>query len=88
MAVRDFYDIDHAVRKGGLRPDAIDLVKQVKQKLAVPGNEPVDISGERLSALSKQLEPQLRSVLREQDFAEFDLERAFKIVVHMAEAVR
>ena len=87
-AVRDFYDIDHAVRKGGLRPDAIDLVKQVKQKLAVPGNEPVDISGERLSALSKQLEPQLRSVLREQDFAEFDLERAFKIVVHMAEAVR
>jgi len=88
VAVRDFYDIDHAVRKGGLRPDAIDLVKQVKQKLAVPGNEPVDISGERLSALSKQLEPQLRSVLREQDFAEFDLERAFKIVVHMAEAVR
>jgi len=45
-------------------------------------------SGERLAALRKQLEPQLRSVLREQDFAEFDLERAFKIVVHMAEAVR
>ena len=88
VAVRDFYDIDHAVRKGGLRPDAIDLVKQVKQKLAVPGNEPVDVSGERLAALRKQLEPQLRSVLREQDFAEFHLERAFKTVVRMAKAVR
>ncbi|MBI2089149.1 MAG: nucleotidyl transferase AbiEii/AbiGii toxin family protein [Deltaproteobacteria bacterium] len=87
-AVRDFYDIDHAVRKGGLRPDAIDLVKQVKEKLAVPGNEPVDVSSERLAALRKQLEPQLRSVLREQDFVEFDLERAFNTVAQMAEAVR
>ena len=87
-AVRDFYDIDHAVRKGGLRPDAIELEKQVKQKLAVPGNEPVDVSGERLAVLRKQLEPQLRSVLREQDFAEFDLERAFGTVVEMAKAVR
>lgn len=87
-AVRDFYDIDHAVRKGGLRPEAVDLVKQVKQKLAVPGNEPVDVSGERLAVLRKQLEPQLRSVLREQDFAEFDLERTFKTVVQMAKAVR
>lgn len=85
-AVRDFYDIDHAVRKGGLRPEAIDLVKQVKQKLAVPGNEPVDVSAQRLAALRKQIEPQLRPVLREQDFAEFDLDRAFKTVVEMAKA--
>lgn len=87
-AVRDFYDIDHAVRKGGLRPGAIDLVKQVKQKLAVPGNEPVDVSGERLAALRKQIESQLRPVLREQDFAEFDLDRAFETVVEMAKTVR
>jgi len=86
-AVRDFYDIDHAVRKGGLRPEALELVQQVKQKLAVPGNEPVDVSGERLAALRKQVGPQLRPVLREQDFAEFDLDRAFKTVVEMAKAV-
>lgn len=86
-AIRDFYDIDHAVRKGGLRPEAIDLVKQVRQKLAVPGNEPVDVSVRRLAALRKQIEPQLRPVLREQDFVEFDLERAFKTVVEMAKAV-
>lgn len=85
-AVRDFYDIDHAVRKGGLRPEAVELVKQVKQKLAVPGNEPADVSAQRLAALRKQVESQLRPVLREQDFAEFDLERAFKTVVEMAKA--
>ncbi len=85
-AVRDFYDIDHAVRKGGLRPEAVELVKQVKQKLAVPGNEPVDVSAQRLAGLRKQIEPQLRPVLREQDFVEFDLERAFKTVVEMAKA--
>jgi predicted nucleotidyltransferase component of viral defense system len=85
-AIRDFYDIDHAVRKDGLRPTSADLIDQVKQKLAVPGNDPVDVSDGRLAALRKQIEPQLRPVLRERDFGEFDLERAFKIVVDMAKA--
>lgn len=84
VAIRDFYDIDHAVRKGGLRPKSADLIDQVKQKLAVPGNDPVDVSDARLAGLRKQIEPQLKPVLREQDFGEFDLERAFKIVVDMA----
>jgi predicted nucleotidyltransferase component of viral defense system len=88
VAIRDFYDIDHAVRKGGLQPDATDLVKQVKRKLAVPGNEPVDVSAERLAALRKQIDAELRPVLREQDFAEFDLDRAFKTVVEMAKTPR
>lgn len=87
VAIRDFYDIDHAVRKGGLRPTSADLIDQVKQKLAVPGNDPVEVSDERLVALRKQIEPQLKPVLRERDFVEFDLERAFKIVVEMAKAV-
>jgi predicted nucleotidyltransferase component of viral defense system len=87
-AVRDFYDIDHAVRKAGLQPNAIDLVKLVKQKLAVPGNEPVNVSAERLAALRKQIEAELRPVLREQDFAQFDLDRAFNTVVKMAKAMR
>ena len=37
--------------------------------------------------MRKQIEAQLRPVLRERDFGEFDLERAFKIVAEMAEAV-
>lgn len=86
-AIRDFYDIDHAVRKSGIRPEAIDLVNQVRKKLAVPGNEPVDVSAQRLEELRKQIEPQLKPVLREQDLAEFDLDRAFEVVAEMAKAV-
>jgi predicted nucleotidyltransferase component of viral defense system len=39
-----------------------------------------------LTALRKQVESQLRPVLRERDFVEFDLERAFKTVAQMAKA--
>jgi len=87
-AIRDFYDIDHAVRKDGLKPEDTKLIKQVKKKMAVPGNEQIDISAERLAALRRQLDAQLRPVLRETDFTEFDLDRAFRIVAEMAQAVR
>lgn len=86
-AIRDFYDVDYAVRKGSLRPEADELVSLVKQKLNVPGNDPVDISRQRLAALRRQVEPQLRPVLREKDYTEFDLDRSFKIGVEMARAI-
>jgi len=41
----------------------------------------------RRQALRQQIEPQLKPVLREPDFADFDLDRAFETVVEMAEAV-
>lgn len=83
-AIRDFYDIDYAVRKLGVQPHEAELVAMVKQKMAVPGNDPVDVSGPRLAALRRQLEPQLKPVLRSADFAEFDLDRAFRTVAAMA----
>ncbi len=87
VAVRDFYDIDYAVRKLGVNQQDADLVNLVRQKLAVPGNEPVDISVDRLSALRQQIEPQLKPVLRGRDFWEFNLERAFRAVAEMAAEV-
>ena len=86
-AIRDFFDIDYAVRKGGLRTDDANFIDQVGQKLAIPGNDPVDVSERRLDALRRQVEPELRPVLREPDFIEFDLDRAFKIVADIAKAV-
>lgn len=83
-AIRDFYDIDYAVRKLGLATREAELVALVKRKLAVPGNAPVDVSGPRLMELQRQLEPQLKPVLRARDFAEFDLNRAFRTVAEMA----
>ena len=86
-AIRDFFDIDYAVRKGGLRVEEAAFVDQIGIKLTIPGNDSVDVSGKRLDALRRQVEPELRPVLRDQDFAEFDLDRAFEIGVRMAKAV-
>ena len=87
-AIRDFYDIDYAVRKRGFLPLETAMTELVRQKLAVPGNEPVDVSPERFAALRHQLDRELKTVLREKDFREFDLERAFRIVKDVAAIIR
>jgi len=86
VAIRDFYDVDHAVRRLGLRPEAPGLVGLVRKKLAVAGNDPVDVSAARLAALRAQLNSQLKPVLRARDFEEFDLDRAFATVAGVAAA--
>jgi predicted nucleotidyltransferase component of viral defense system len=86
-AIRDFYDIDYAVRKmnlGLLEPEMTELVRK---KLAVPDNGPVDVSEKRRAALGKQLDTWLKPVLRARDFAEFDLDRAFTVVAAVASAI-
>ena len=84
VAIRDFYDTDHAVRRLGIRLDDPQLVGLVRQKLAVPGNDPPDVSPARLDALRAQVETELMPVLRAADFAAFDLDRAFATVAGIA----
>lgn len=84
VAVRDFFDLDYAVRKLELRQDDKDLVGMLRQKLAVRGNDPVDISDRRWLALRQQVSSELQPVLRPGDFAEFEVERAIRIVTDMA----
>jgi hypothetical protein len=87
IAVRDFYDIDHAVR--GLEIDLLDpeLVSVVSHKLAVSDNESVDVSADRLAMLRPQLESRLKPVLRPSDFEEFDVQRASDLVTVLATAL-
>jgi len=87
-AIRDFFDIDYAVRKLNLRVRDAAFIRLIRSKLDVPGNDPVDISGDRLKILRLQLESRLKPVLRAKDFAEFDLDRAFEIVAAVATMVR
>jgi len=87
VAIRDFYDIDYAVRRLNFSPHDPELVELVRRKLAVPGNEPADVSQGRLSTLRLQLDSQLKPVLRARDFGEFDLDRAFATVAEVAAAV-
>jgi predicted nucleotidyltransferase component of viral defense system len=83
-AIRDFYDIDHGVRSGRLKTADRLLIGLVRSKLTIPGNDPIDMSDEKRSSLSRQVQAQLRPVLREADFAAFDLDRAFGLVAQLA----
>jgi hypothetical protein len=87
VAIRDFYDIDYAVRNLSLGVMEPELLGLVKQKLNVPGNDRADVSPARLAALRPQLVPQLQSVLLARNFADFDLDRAFAIVAEVATAL-
>jgi hypothetical protein len=84
IAIRDFYDVDYAFRKLRVLPDDAALVGLVRQKLAVPRTPPVDLSPERLAALRQQLDSQLKPVLRDEDFAKFQLEQSVEVVTRMA----
>jgi predicted nucleotidyltransferase component of viral defense system len=87
VAVRDFYDVDHAVQHLGFQVRHPGLLELLGQKLAVPGNDLVDVSPARFAALRTQLDSQLKAVLRAQDFAAFDVERAFATVADVAAAL-
>jgi hypothetical protein len=79
--------VDQAGCAGGIDPKNPSLVELVRQKLAVPGNHAVDVSEKKRGDLQWQLEKRLKPVLREVDFANFDLNRAFEAVCRFAEPV-
>jgi predicted nucleotidyltransferase component of viral defense system len=85
VAIRDFYDLDYAVRRLGVDPTEVDFVDLVRRKLAVPGNPPVDAGPGKLALLQRQLDARLKTVLRDADFEAFHLERAVAMVVALAE---
>ena len=87
VAIRDFFDLDYASQHLGLDPTEHQFIELVRQKLAVPDNLPIDISPERFANLQRQLDARLKAVLRDKDFAAFDLRRAFDLVIAMAKRV-
>jgi hypothetical protein len=71
----------------GLDLDAPDFLTMVKKKLGVPGNTAVHISLEYKREIKRQLEGQLRPVLRHADFDRFNMDEAIELIVLIAEAV-
>ena len=86
-AIRDFFDLLYAVREIGLDIHDPEFLSMVREKLKVPGNAPVDLSAERKQDLDRQLEGQLRPVLRPSDFDRFNLDEAFELASNIAEAI-
>lgn len=87
-AIRDFYDLHHAATSALIVPHDDGLLELIKRKIMVPGNDPVDVSDDRLDQLRMQLEAQLKPVLRAVDFESFDLDRTFNMVRTVAGEVQ
>ena len=87
VAIRDFYDLDYAVRKLSLEVGNASFGDMVRRKLAIPDNPPVDVGSDRMAALRRQVDAKLKPVLRDKEFRDFDLDRAMALVVDMATRV-
>jgi predicted nucleotidyltransferase component of viral defense system len=87
VAIRDFYDLDYAARHLSVDFAGPLFIDMVRRKLAIPDNPPVDVGAERMTALRRQVEPKLKTVLREKEFRDFVLDRAIALVVEMAARV-
>jgi predicted nucleotidyltransferase component of viral defense system len=85
VAIRDFFDVDHAVVSGTLDVQDRTLLDLLRRKLRVGGTGAVDVSEDRLGQLRGQLEGELQPVLRKQDFDQFDLDRAIRTVRALAQ---
>jgi predicted nucleotidyltransferase component of viral defense system len=87
VAIRDFYDLDYAAGHLSVDFASPSFIDMVRRKLAIPDNPPVDVGAERMTALRRQVEPKLKTVLREKEFRDFVLDRAIALVVEMAARV-
>jgi predicted nucleotidyltransferase component of viral defense system len=84
-AIRDFFDLYYAYATLDFDFSAEDFLHMVRQKLSVPGNDPIDVSKSRKRQLVEQAKTHLQSVLRPSDYSSFDIEKSFHIVSTVAE---
>ncbi|MBX3435768.1 MAG: nucleotidyl transferase AbiEii/AbiGii toxin family protein [Pirellulales bacterium] len=83
-AIRDFFDLGHALAAGLIKVADQPLLDMVSAKLAIPANDPVDVSEDKLALLRTQLTTQLQPVLRDVDFNSFDLDQTFRTIAALA----
>ena len=84
-AIRDFFDLDHAVSHLGLDLNDVALRELVLKKLSMPENNPIDLSATKRRELESQTKSLLRAVLREPDFSQFDFDRVFGAMCQLVE---
>jgi len=87
VAIRDFYDVDYGIMRLGLDPTTPYMVDLIRHKIAIPGNDPVNVSGPRMSSLHGQLKTRLQPILRQKDFDDFDLARATNTIFEIAKTI-
>ncbi len=76
-AIRDFFDLDYALRTKTLNLSAPDFIALVARKLAVTGTGPGELTDQKRAKLERQIETNLKPVLRTRDIERFDLNRVW-----------
>ena len=83
-AIRDFYDVDYAAQYLDFNLYEPVFLEFIAVKLKMPGNDSIDVSEARRNLLKKQINTELKTVLRSVDYEKFDLDRAFETVVKLS----
>ena len=76
-AIRDIFDVHYAVKNRLI--DIEDMIPIVKHKLDIL-NRKIDLSDNRKTEFLSQLQTDLKPVLRQKDFEEFDFEKAWSML--------
>ncbi len=78
-AIRDFFDIHAAIQKGLVNHSAPEFLELVARKLLAT-DDPVNMSDARIEALRRQIETQLKPVLRIADYMGFTLDQVVELL--------
>jgi predicted nucleotidyltransferase component of viral defense system len=79
-AIRDLFDLHHAIEVGILDVNDPSLLALAKLKLRVHPDEPTNVSVDRFDAFRRQVESALQPVLRTDDYTGFDVDRVFLVL--------
>jgi predicted nucleotidyltransferase component of viral defense system len=88
VAIRDVYDVWHAVEKNIVNPDDEELAKLVAKKMTIPEPLEIRLGADRKVELTAQIETQLKPVLRGVDFKRFKFDDGWAHVLKLAEKVK
>jgi len=84
-AIRDYFDIFYALRNLDIDFENDNFLRLVKKKLSVPGNNSISINKIRKKQLQDQIKTELKPVLRDLDFKQFDFELSYDLVERVAQ---
>ncbi len=77
-AIRDFFDLDHAIQNGTINLGNKKFRDQVFSKIKVPETNSIDLSETKLNMLRMQIQSELFPTLRAGDYDKFQLDRVYK----------
>lgn len=87
-AIRDLYDVKHMAANAILKVDDEELLSFARQKIAVPGNEFIGMTADRVRALKDQIDSDLKPVLHEKAHSEFRFDECIQLANELEEWIR